>query len=105
MIHSALLALDGTEASVIAQEKAISFCQYVGARSGDSGCPIRLTGVAVVDRPDIERREAAPIGAGAFKVERNEALLKHAREEVARILDDFRSELPRSRCAVLDDPE
>ncbi len=89
MIRSALLALDATEASAVAQEKAIGFCQYVGARSDGSGCPIQLTGVAVVDRPDIERREPAPIGAGMFKVDRDETLLKDARERVAKILDDF----------------
>lgn len=89
MIRSALLALDATEASAIAQEKAISFCQYVGSRSDGSDCPIQLTGVAVVDRPEIERREPAPIGAGAFKIDRDETLLKDAREKVAKILDDF----------------
>jgi len=89
MIRSALLALDATEASAIAQQKAISFCQYVGSQAGSSGCPIHLTGVAVVDRPDIERREPAPIGGGAFKVDRDEALLKDACEKVAAILDDF----------------
>jgi len=89
MIRSALLALDATEASTRAQEKAISFCQYVGSRSGGSGCPIHLTGVAVVDRPEIERREAAPIGGGAFKADRDETLLRDAQEKVAQILDDF----------------
>lgn len=91
MIRSALLALDATEASAVAQEKAIGFCQYVGAKSDGSGCPIHLTGVAVVDRPEIERREPAPIGAGMFKVDRDETLLKGARERVAKILDDFES--------------
>ena len=89
MIRSALLALDATEASVVAQEKAIRFCQYVGSRSDDSGCPIHLTGVAVVDRPKIQRPQATPIGGGAFKVDRDEALLGEARERVTKILDDF----------------
>ena len=89
MIRSALLALDATEASTMAQAKAIDFCQYVGPRSDGSQCPIHLTGVAVVDRPAIERREAAPIGGGAFKVDRDETRLKDAQEKVARILDDF----------------
>lgn len=89
MIRSALLALDATEASATAREKAIGFCRYVGARSDGPGCPIHLTGVAVVDRPDIERPEIAPIGGGAFKADRDETLLQEAREKVARILDDF----------------
>jgi len=89
MIRSALLALDTTKASAVAREKAISFCQYIASRSDGSGCPIHLTGVAVVDCPDIQRPQATPIGGGAYKVERDEALLEDARGKVAKILDEF----------------
>lgn len=89
MIRSILLALDTTEASALAQHLAIRVCQEMASRPGQGPRAVHLTGVAVVDRPTIERPEAAPIGGGAFKAERDEAMLSDAREKLTEILDRF----------------
>jgi len=91
MIRSALLALDTTEASAVALEKAIGFCQYFSARADDSESPIHLTGIGVVDRSDIKRPKAVPVGATGFKIERDKALLADARRKVETLLDNFQA--------------
>jgi len=92
MIRSILLALDTTEASTLAQHLAIRVCQEIASRPGACGRAVHVTGVAVVDRPSIERPEPAPIGGGAFKVERDEAMLAHAHEKLTEILDRFEAQ-------------
>jgi nucleotide-binding universal stress UspA family protein len=89
VIQSILLALDCSPASSVAEEIAIAFAKYHGRVTEEGIVPLRLTGVAVVDRPTIERPAAAPIGASAFKAERDEALLADANRKAEEILGAF----------------
>ncbi len=86
MLRSALLALDTTKASATALKYAIRFCQRQEERHGQ---PVKLYGVAVVDRPTIEKPQAEPIGGLAFKKKRDEKLLEEARKKSIKILDNF----------------
>lgn len=53
---------------------------------------VHLTGVAVVDTPNICAPMAVPLGAGAYKKERDEVLLAKANEEVEAILSKFEAD-------------
>ena len=90
MIRNALLALDGSAASDVALKMAIQFVQNRSEQAKQEKGEILLTGVAVLDRPTITKREAMPAGAAAFKKERDEAWLAEADEKTRRILDNFR---------------
>lgn len=73
MIRSALVALDGSAASKTAVEMATRSVQ-TQSRSGPEGTiATRLTGIAVLDRPTITKRQATPVGGGAYKKERGVA--------------------------------
>jgi nucleotide-binding universal stress UspA family protein len=51
---------------------------------------LKLVGISVVDVPAIARPEAVPLGAGPFKVERDQEMLDQARIIVTETLDTFR---------------
>ncbi|MEX0794195.1 MAG: universal stress protein [Pirellulaceae bacterium] len=91
MIRSALLALDTTEASQMALARSITFCLRYAERNESGGRPMHLSGVAVVDVPGIRAPMATPIGGGAYKQTRDEALLRDAEEKTERILSEFES--------------
>ncbi|MFI4875524.1 MAG: hypothetical protein ACIALR_09310, partial [Blastopirellula sp. JB062] len=61
-------------------------------REDMSNVAIHLTGVAVVDTPNICAPMATPLGAGAYKKERDEVLLAKAKEEAEAILAKFESD-------------
>ncbi|MFV2069967.1 MAG: hypothetical protein ACC645_23620, partial [Pirellulales bacterium] len=96
MIRSILLALDTTDASALTQHLAIRICQEISSRSGECARPVHLTGVAVVDRPTIKRPVSAPIGGGAYKADRDEAMLADAHEKLTEILDQFEADCRES---------
>jgi len=89
MLRSALLALDNSDASRTAQDLAISFCQQYIERTEDVASSPHLTGVAVVDEPHIKYSSSMPIGAGSYKKQRDETLMKEAEEITEQILRDF----------------
>lgn len=89
MIRSVLLALDASEASQTALELTVRFCRDHNQREDLPSVKIHLTGVAVVDTPNICGPMAVPLGAGAYKKERDEVLLAKAKEEVEEILSKF----------------
>jgi nucleotide-binding universal stress UspA family protein len=91
MIKSALLALDGSSASRVAQDMAIQFVKYHHTGSEIVTTPISLTGIAVLDRPTIEALQPTPLGAGSFKAQRDEALIADANQRIAEFLHDFES--------------
>ena len=57
MIRSALLALDGSAASKTATELAIQFVKRQARETLAGVVPIQLTGIAVLDRPTITKRD------------------------------------------------
>lgn len=89
MIRSALLALDNSPASHTALEMAILFCQRYAEVHGGGMDALHLTGVAVVDVPGIKTPTSVPLGAGAFKKQRDETLLQHAHDNAEEILTRF----------------
>ena len=86
MLRSILIGLDGSVCSSAAVELGIRWAQRFDAL---------LVGLGVVDEPAICKREPVPIGAGHYKVERDQWLLTDARRRVEGFLDRF-----GRRCAV-----
>ncbi len=82
MLRSALVALDGSPYSETAVSLAIDWAGRYGAR---------LLGLGILDLPAIERAEAVPLGAGAYKKARDEARLADERRRVEDFLADFRA--------------
>lgn len=80
MLKSALVALDGSEASEVAQAFAIDFARRFNCR---------LEGLGIVDVPTIEAGGLAPIGGAMFKHARDEALISDARGKVTSFLGAF----------------
>jgi nucleotide-binding universal stress UspA family protein len=96
MLRSVLVALDGSAYS----NSAIALALEWAARFGAS-----LLGLGVVDEPSILGAEAVPLGAGAYKLHRDEARLADARRRVAAFLAEFktRSVAAGARVDVLED--
>jgi nucleotide-binding universal stress UspA family protein len=80
MLRNIVVGLSGSEYSRAAVEVALAWAQRYQAG---------LLGVAVVDVPGLAAAEPVPLGAGIYKVERDELILKNAREQAARLLDEF----------------
>jgi nucleotide-binding universal stress UspA family protein len=91
MIRSALLALDGSPASDVALRMAIELVKGQTRATPDGEEPVLLVGMSILDRPTITRPQALPLGAGAFKRDRDEALLAEADRKTREILDNFTS--------------
>lgn len=75
-----LIGLDGSTSSTAAVEFGIRWAK-------DSGAV--LVGLGIVDEPTIRRPESVPVGATAFKHERDEALMSDAQEKVKQFLATF----------------
>lgn len=91
MIRSALLALDGSPASKTAMEMTIQFVKRQSREAPERAIPVQLTGIAILDRPTITKREPVPPGGGAFKRERDTAWLAEADQKTRAILEEFQS--------------
>lgn len=89
MIRSALLALDTSLASETALEMAIALCKRYGDNLEGKQKPLHLSGVAVVDVAGIKAPTSVPLGAGAFKKQRDETLLQNAQEKTEQVLQHF----------------
>lgn len=89
MIRSALLALDNSSSSKIALDMAIALCQRYAEKNDGRTDTIHLSGVAIVDLPGIKAPTSVPIGAGAYKKQRDETLVKEAQERMEQILKEF----------------
>lgn len=81
MMQRILVAVDGSPEGQVAQELAIDMAKRTSAG---------LTGIGVVDRPWIEAPQAVPIGAGPFKVHRDEVKLRQIRDILESVLEAFR---------------
>jgi nucleotide-binding universal stress UspA family protein len=80
-----LVALDGSRFSETATALAIDWALRLDAR---------LVGLGVLDEPTIDRPEPVPMGAGAYKIARDEARLTEAHQRILAFLAGF-----RARCA------
>ena len=80
MLRSILIGLDGSAYSSAAVELGIRWARRFDAL---------LVGLGIVDEPTICKREPVPIGAGHYKVERDQHLLADARRRVEGFLEGF----------------
>ena len=80
MVRSMSVGISGTRFSQAAAAHAIELAKKYRAS---------LLGVAILDVAALCPPESVPLGAGAFKQERDEAVLERAREEVDRLLAQF----------------
>jgi nucleotide-binding universal stress UspA family protein len=90
VLRSMLVALDGSPAS----EPVIALAFEWAARFH-----ARVLGLGVVDAPAIEHGEPVPMGAYAYKKQRDEARLAEAHRRVVQVLQEFRA---RSGAAGVD---
>ena len=86
MLRSLLVALDGSPHSDAAAALACDWGRRFGAR---------LLGLGVLDQPSIEHGEPVPMGAYAYKKQRDEARMLDAHQRLLAFLTDF-----RARCAA-----
>jgi nucleotide-binding universal stress UspA family protein len=86
MIESLLVCLEGSPGTARATELAIELARTLGAR---------VVGLTLVDEPDITAAQPTGIGGGAYKQERDRALLADAEARAREWLERF-----SDRCAV-----
>src|SRR5947209_8421370 len=89
MLKSILVGLDGSPYSASAIELGI---RWAGRHNA------LLVGLGVIDETMIGP-EPVPVGAGAFKRERDEALLAEARHKVEKFLEQFTLECTQAGVA------
>jgi nucleotide-binding universal stress UspA family protein len=80
MLRSALVALDGSPCSEAATTLALDWAARFGAR---------LRALGILDEPAIHRGEPVPLGAGAYKIERDEARMADAHRRITGFLAEF----------------
>jgi nucleotide-binding universal stress UspA family protein len=80
MLRSILIGLDGSAYSKAAVEVGVSWAQKLNAL---------VVGLAITDEPEITRSQSVPLGAGAYKSQRDQALLADARRQVEQFLNQF----------------
>lgn len=77
-----LLALDSSKAGTTAQEYAIDLAKRFNAT---------LTGIGVLDTPWITAAQPEPLGGSAFKMHRDDLVIRQSKEHLDALLDEFRS--------------
>lgn len=80
MLTRILVGINGTESSSAAMEVAIALATRHGAS---------LVGLGIVDVPHLTAPESVPLGAGAFKQERDATIVQTAHAEMDEILAAF----------------
>lgn len=82
MLKSILVGLDGSAYSTRAVELALRWGKQFDAT---------IVGMGIIDKPGVDRVEAMPIGAAAFKRHTDEVQLKQAQAKVEKCLNQFTS--------------
>src|SRR5262245_52998011 len=80
MLRTVLVALDESPYTDAATTLALEWASHFDAR---------LIGLVILDTPSVTRREAVPLGASAFKKERDQARLAEAQQHVMDFLSRF----------------
>ncbi len=101
MLKRILVGLNGSEYSRAAGEVAVGLAKTQGAA---------VVGLGIVDVPHLTGPEAVPLGAGAFKIERDAALVEAADDRISKLLAKFEHNCSQRRvpCQMLKlsgDPE
>lgn len=82
MIHRILLALDNSVPGIKAQEYAIKLAQQNKAS---------LTGLGILDTPWITAAQPEPLGGGAFKMQRDDAVIEQSHNHVTYLMGEFQA--------------
>lgn len=90
MLKSILVTLDDSKSSQEAQSIAIELAKKF---------KIKVTGVAVLDIPWITAAQPEPLGGGAYKLHRDDEVIRQSHEHVETSLLEF-----KSRCEKEDIP-
>jgi nucleotide-binding universal stress UspA family protein len=80
MLHTILVGLDGSSHSDTAVELGIRWSKKFDCQ---------LTGVGVIDEPEIRAPQGVPVGGGAFKQQADEAKMAEATRRVEQFLSAF----------------
>jgi nucleotide-binding universal stress UspA family protein len=80
MIKSILLVLDKSDTSIAAKRYAIDLAKKKHCK---------LVGVGIVDTPWITAAQPEPLGGGAYKIFRDEEVIKQTHEKVKSLLKTF----------------
>jgi nucleotide-binding universal stress UspA family protein len=96
MIRRALVAIDGSPNAAAAVTLALDRARRFG---------IELLGLGILGKPSITRPQPTPLGGGAYKHHRDEALLEDAHRRVLAFLAEFQRRCAEAgvRCAVVED--
>jgi nucleotide-binding universal stress UspA family protein len=87
LINEILVCIEGSASGERAIELAITMAQKLGAR---------LTGLAIVDEPDIRSGAATGIGGSSYKRQRDDALVSDAEARVHMWLERFGARCQRA---------
>lgn len=83
MLKKILLVLDSSKPGVKAQEYAINLAKHYKAS---------LTGLGILDTPWITAAQPEPLGGAAFKIHRDDVVLRQSQEHLEFLLNDFKKE-------------
>lgn len=82
MIRRILLALDNSEPGIKAQEYAINMAKSYKAA---------VTGLGILDTPWITASQPEPLGGGAFKIQRDDAVIEQSHNHINFIMGEFKT--------------
>lgn len=80
MLKKILIALDGSKPGLEAQHQAIEMARSYGAS---------VTAVGIIDTPWITAAQPEPLGGSAFKIHRDEAVIRQSHEHVQALFGEF----------------
>jgi nucleotide-binding universal stress UspA family protein len=82
MLKKILIALDSSKPGLEAQYQAIEMARAYGAS---------VTAVGIIDTPWITAAQPEPLGGSAFKIHRDEAVIRQSHEHVRTLFEEFES--------------
>lgn len=81
MIKRILLVLDASQPGIRTQQYAIEMAQKYGAH---------ITGLAILDTPWITAAQPEPLGGPAFKIHRDDMVIRQSQEHIDFLVDEFK---------------
>ncbi len=90
MLKKILVVLDGSKTSVGAKTYAVNLAKQLKAK---------LTGVGVIDTPWITAAQPEPLGGAAYKIHRDEEVIRQTHNRIETMLDEFKGLCARGQVA------
>lgn len=87
MLKRILVVLDGSPAATAAKKYAVKMAKNLKAE---------LTGVGVIDLPWITAAQPEPLGGAAFKIHRDEEVIRQTNQHIQEMLGRFKSECEKN---------